>query len=140
MNESASGRRNSPSGLSIFLLCLAFGLALFTAWGPTFEHLSDPEWTQHQKLHVFREVFLATVFCLAGIALALGPLRKSRPYSLEAVGVLGIGVVAGFWVGLPITGIGKDELAPYINHGAQLAGLLGGYWLARSSQRGRRLP
>ena len=126
---------NKPSWLSIVLLCLAFGLALFTAWGPTFEHINDPQWTQHQQFHAFREIFLATVFSVVGIAVCLGPLRLGRAFSLEAVGLLGFGVVAGFWVGVPITGIGKSEIAPYVNHGIQLVSWAIGYGLAFAATR-----
>ena len=126
---------SKPSWLSISLLCLAFGLALFTAWGPTVEHLYDPQWTQHQQFHAFREVFLATVFSLMGITLCLGPLRKGQTFSLGAVGFVGFGVVAGFWVGVPITGIGKSEIAPYINHGIQLICWAVGFGLAYASIR-----
>ena len=135
MADPSSISVSKPSWLSISLLCLAFGLALFTAWGPTFEHLHDPQWTQHQRFHAFREIFLATVFSLVGIALCLGPLRKGQAFSLGVVGLLGFGVVAGFWVGVPITGIGKNEIAPYINHGIQLVCWAVGYGLAFAATR-----
>ena len=125
---------NQPSWLSLALLCVAFRLALLTAWGPTFEHLQDPGWTEHQKLHVFREIFLATVFSIVGIGLCLGPLRRGRAFSLQAVGLVGFGVVAGFWFGVPIIGIGKNDIAPYVNHGIQLVCLAVGYGLAYYSQ------
>ena len=101
--------------------------------GPTLEHVRDPLWTAHQQFHAFREVFLASVFSVAGIVLCLGPLRKGRPGALAAVAILGAGVVAGFWVGLPITGIGKAGVEPYVNHGIQLVALVAGCWIARSS-------
>ena len=109
----------------------AFGLALVTAWGPTFEHVSDPTWTPHQQFHAFREIFLATVFSIAGILISVGPLRQGKPGSLAIVALLGVGVVGGFWVGLPLTGVGKDEIAPYVNHGLQVATLTAGCLLSR---------
>ena len=124
--------------VAIGLLCLAFVLALFTAWGPTFEHLGDPLWAEHQKFHAFREIFLATVFSVAGIALCVGPLRTGRPHALTAVAVLGFGVVAGFWVGLPITGIGKGGIEPFVNHGLQAIALVAGCGIAYAS-RSRRV-
>ena len=136
MSESAGA--NKLMWTAIVLLCLAFGLALFTAWGPTFEHVYDPQWTQHQKFHAFREIFLATVFSLAGVFLCLGPLRRGRQLSLEGVVLVGFGVVAGFWVGVPITGIGKNEIAPYVNHGIQLLSWMMGCGLAFLAQKDRR--
>ena len=120
---------------SVLFFSTAFGLVLFTAWLPTFEHLSDPLWTEHQKLHVFREIFLATVFSVVGLALCFGPLRQGRALSPEAVGIVGFGVVAGFWVGVPITGLGKDEIAPYLNHGLQSLFVIVGSVLARVALR-----
>ncbi len=138
----SSEARKSPGCplAAIGLLCVAFGLALITAWVPTLEHTRDPLWTTHQKFHAFREVFLASVFSIAGLALCLGPLRTGRPHALSAVALLGVGVVAGFWVGLPITGIGKSEIAPYVNHGLQVIALAAGYAIARSSQVHRSRP
>ena len=121
---------------AISLLCAAFGLAIFTAWVPTFEHLGDPLWTQHQKLHVFREIFLVTVFSGIGIALCFGPLRNGQARSPEAVGLVGFGVVAGFWVGVPVTGVGKNEIAPFLNHGLQAVCLMVGYVLAHYALSG----
>ena len=121
------------SPVAIGLLCIAFGLALLTAWVPTFEHLGDPLWSEHQKFHAFREIFLATVFSVVGIALCLGPLRTGQPHALPAVAVLGFGVVAGFWVGLPVTGIGKGGIEPFVNHGLQAIALAAGWGIARSS-------
>ena len=134
-NDPAQGAGCPP--IAIALLCVTFGLALFTAWVPTGEHLSDDAWTAHQKFHAFREIFLASVFSVAGIALCLGPLRAGRPHALPAVGVLGVGVVAGFWVGLPITGIGKGGIEPFVNHGIQVVALAAGYGLAWSHARSR---
>ena len=119
--------------LAVGLLCLAFVLALLTAWSPTWEHIHDPSWTAHQRFHAFREIFLATVFSVAGLVVCLGPLRRNEPRALGAVALLGIGVVAGFWVGLPITGIGKGGIAPYVNHSLQVIALVAGCLLARSS-------
>ncbi len=123
--------------VAIALLCIAFGLAFFTALVPTGEHLVDDAWTTHQKFHAFREIFLASLFSVAGIALCLGPLRTGRPHALSAVGLLGVGVVAGFWVGLPITGIGKGGIEPFVNHGIQAIALAAGYGIARSHARSR---
>lgn len=119
--------------LAVGLLCLAFVLALLTAWAPTWEHIHDPSWSAHQRFHAFREIFLATVFSVAGLVVCLGPLRRYEPRALTAVALLGIGVVAGFWVGLPITGIGKAGIAPYVNHSLQVIALFVGYLLARSA-------
>ncbi|GAB5487550.1 MAG: hypothetical protein Pars2KO_11200 [Parasphingorhabdus sp.] len=116
--------------ISIALFCLAFLMVLFTAWVPTFAHINDVDWTDHQKLHVFREVFMATVFGLAGIVLCLGPLRSGAKMILHLVGLLCFGVVAGFWFGLPITGIGKSGVEPFINHGIQLAAMMLAYLMA----------
>ncbi len=121
----------SPSILAVALLCIAFGLVLLTAWFPTLEHISDPSWTGHQRFHAFREIFLASLFGTAGLVLCLGPLRRGEPRALAAVGFLGLGVVGGFWVGLPITGIGESGIEPYINHGLQLFTLTTGYLIAR---------
>ena len=143
MPESDSGAITAGSGcppLAVGLLCLAFALALFTAWVPTLEHVRDPLWTAHQKFHAFREIFLASVFSIAGIAICLGPLRTGRPHALSAVGLLGVGVVGGFWVGLPITGIGKAGPEPYVNHGLQAIALVAGYAIARSSSARRPHP
>ncbi len=122
---------------AIALLCLAFGLALFTALVPTGEHLADDAWTAHQKFHAFREIFLASVFSIAGVVLCLGPLRRGEPRALPAVGLLGVGVVAGFWVGLPITGIGKGGIEPFVNHGLQAIALAAGYGIAWAHVRSR---
>ncbi len=123
---------------AIALLCIAFGMALFTALVPTGEHLSDEAWTAHQKFHAFRELFLASLFSIAGIVLCLGPLRRGERHALSAVGLLGVGVVAGFWVGLPITGIGKGGIEPFANHGIQAIALGMGYGIARSHARSKR--
>ena len=135
MANQNSTPAHKPSRISILLLCLAFVMALFTAWGPTYEHISDPQWTEHQQFHAFREIFLATVFSLIGIAMCLGPLRRGEAFSLETVGLIGFGVVAGFWVGVPILGIGKSEIAPYVNHGIQLVCLVVGTGLAYAAIR-----
>ena len=123
--------------VAIALLCIAFGMALFTALVPTGEHLSDDAWTTHQKFHAFREIFLASLFSIAGIALCLGPLRTGQPHALSGVGLLGVGVVAGFWVGLPITGIGKGGIEPFVNHGIQAIALAAGYGIARAHAKSR---
>ena len=123
--------KTSTPILAIILLCIAFGLALLTAWGPTLGHISDPQWTAHQQFHAFREIFLASVFSITGIIFCLGPLRKGKSNVLALVAILGFGVVGGFWVGLPITGVGKDDWRPYANHGLQLATLLAGLVIAR---------
>ena len=132
--------RASPPLVAIVLLCIAFGLALLTAWGPTLEHLNDPTWTIHQKFHAFREIFLASVFAIAGIVLSLGPLRMGRANSLTAVGILGLGVVGGFWAGLPITGVGKAGWEPFANHGLQLAALIAGYVIAHHASPVGAMP
>ena len=67
--------------------------------------------------------------------LCLGPLRTGAAWALPAVGVLGVGVVAGFWVGLPITGIGKGGIEPFVNHGIQAIALVGGYAIAHRHTR-----
>jgi len=126
--------------VAIALLCIAFALALFTALVPTGEHLSDEAWNAHQKFHAFREIFLVSLFSITGIALCLGPLRTGRPNALPAVGLLGVGVVAGFWVGLPFTGIGKSGIEPFVNHGLQVITLVVGYGIARSHARSRSRP
>ena len=143
MSAGDSGYPGESQGcppVAIGLLCIAFGLALFTAWVPTLEHIRDPLWTAHQKFHAFREIFLASVFSIAGLALCLGPLRTGRPHVLPAVALLGVGVVAGFWVGLPITGIGKAGFEPYVNHGLQAITLVAGCVIARSSPTHRSQP
>ena len=132
-NITSTEKTASPPVLAVALLCIAFGLVLLTAWSPTLEHISDPMWTGHQRFHAFREIFMASFFGTAGLVLCLGPLRKGEPRSLAAVGFLGIGVVGGFWVGLPITGIGESGFEPYINHGLQLFTLTTGYLIARSA-------
>ncbi len=136
----SAGQDDGYPPVAIGLLCIAFGLALFTAWVPTLEDIRDPLWTAHQKFHAFREIFLASVFSIAGLALCLGPLRRGRPHALPAVALLGIGVVAGFWVGLPITGIGKAGVEPFVNHGLQAITLATGYGIARSSSTHRSQP
>ncbi|MDJ0789618.1 MAG: hypothetical protein QNK05_22720 [Myxococcota bacterium] len=123
--------------LAVGLLCVAFGLALFTALVPTGEHLGDDAWTAHQKFHAFREIFLASLFSVTGIVLCLGPLRRGEPHALSAVALLGVGVVAGFWLGLPITGIGKGGVEPFVNHGVQAVALVAGYGIARSRSGSR---
>lgn len=138
MDSSYSDQAAGAPPIAIALLCIAFGLALFTALAPTGEHLFDEAWSTHQKFHAFREIFLATVFSVAGIALCLGPLRAGVAWALPAVGLLGVGVVAGFWVGLPITGIGKAGIEPFLNHGIQAIALAAGWWLASSRARSRR--
>lgn len=137
VDEATRESGASPPLLSIVLLCIAFGLALLTAWGPTFAHLGDAQWATHEKFHAWREIFLASVCSVAGILLCLGPLKRGEPNALMAVGVLGLAVVAGFWAGLPITGIGKAGWEPFANHGLQLAALIAGYVTARSAYRAR---
>ncbi len=134
-NITSTEKNVPPPLLAVALLCIAFGLVLFTAWIPTLEHISDPLWTGHQRFHAFREVFMASLFGTAGLVLCLGPLRKGEPRSLAVVGVLGIGVVGGFWVGLPITGMGKPGLEPYLNHGLQVLTLLAGCAIAYLASR-----
>ena len=80
----------------------------------------------------------ASLFSVAGIVLCLGPLRKGQPHALQAVGLLGVGVVAGFWVGLPVTGIGKGGVEPFVNHGIQAIALAAGYGIARAHVRSRQ--
>lgn len=135
-NSSAGvGDQTRPSILAIAILFAAFALSLVTAWGPTMEHITDPTWAEHQQFHAFREIFLASVFGIAGIVLCLGPLRRGEAAALKMVGLLGFGVVGGFWIGLPITGIGKSGPEPFINHGLQLFTLVTGYLLAWLSMR-----
>ena len=135
--EDSEGRDREDGAppLAIALLSIAFGLALFTALAPTGEHLFDEAWSTHQRFHAFREIFLASVFSVAGLLLCLGPLRTGAAWALPAVGVLGVGVVAGFWVGLPITGIGKGGIEPFVNHGIQAIALVGGYAIAHRHTR-----
>ena len=137
--ESANGlgQDGGCPPVAMVLLCIAFALALFTALVPTGEHLVDDAWNTHQKFHAFREIFLASLFSVTGIALCLGPLRTGQPHALPAVGLLGIGVVGGFWVGLPITGIGKGGIEPFVNHGIQAIALGAGYGIARAHARSR---
>ena len=135
--SNSLGRGSGCPSIAIALFCIAFGLALFTALVPTGEHLSDAAWSTHQKFHAFREIFLASLFSIAGIALCLGPLRMGQPHALPAVGLLGVGVVAGFWLGLPITGIGKGGIEPFVNHGIQAIALAAGYGIARTHARSR---
>ncbi len=59
MNITSTEKNVPPPLLAVALLCIAFGLVLFTAWFPTLEHMSDPVWTGHQRFHAFREVFMA---------------------------------------------------------------------------------
>jgi len=123
--------RKSPPTLALSLLCIAFLTVIATALGPTLAHVNDLEWTEHQRFHAFREVFMASLFSCVGIALCLGPLRKGEAYALRAVGVLGFGLVGGFWLGLPLTGAGTSDMTPYINHGLQAFALFVGLFLAR---------
>ena len=134
-NITITQKSMAPPLLAVSLLCVSFALVLFTAWSPTLEHISDPSWTVHQRFHAFREVFMASLFGTAGLILCLGPLRKGEPRSLAVVGFLGIGVIGGFWVGLPITGIGEPGPEPYLNHGLQAVTLLAGCAIAHSASR-----
>ncbi len=137
-NITSTEKPVSPPLLAVVLLCIAFGLVLVTAWFPTLEHTADPVWTEHQRFHAFREVFLASFFGIAGLVLCLGPLRKGERRSLAVVGLLGLGVVGGFWAGLPITGIGEPGPEPYLNHGVQAITLIAGWTIAHSASRRSR--
>ena len=110
-----------PPLTAVILFCISFLLVLMTAWGPTLEHIGDPFWAPHQEFHAFREIFMATFFGTTGL------------YSAWVLYVifLGIGTVAGLFVGLPITGIGKSGIEPFINHGLQELTLLIGYFVYR---------
>ncbi len=134
-NITSTEENRPPPLLAVSLLFVAFGLALLTAWFPTLEHLADPSWTGHQRFHAFREIFMASFFGIAGLVLCQGPFRRGEPRSLAVVGLLGLGVVGGFWVGLPITGAGKSGLEPYLNHGLQALTLLVGCAIAHSASR-----
>lgn len=120
-----------PPLIATIMFCCAFLLVLITAWGPTLEHVDDPFWRPHQQFHALRELFMATFFAGAGLWVCLGPLSKGRPHALNMVMLLGVGVVAGFFVGLPVTGIGKEGVEPFINHGLQLSFLLSGYFICK---------
>ncbi|BFM18169.1 hypothetical protein R50073_43520 [Maricurvus nonylphenolicus] len=78
---------------------------------------------------------MATLFSLTGLYLCLVPLRKGKKETLWIVAFLSAGLVLGFFVGLPITGIGKSGIEPYINHGLQLIAMIAGYLLCRSASR-----
>ena len=136
-NITTPEENRPPPLLAVSLLCLAFGLALLTVWSPTLEHLSDASWTGHQRFHAFREIFMASFFGIAGLIVCLGPFRKGEPRSLVLVGFLGLGVVGGFWLGLPITGIGKSGPEPYVNHGIQALSLVAACAIAHFASRRR---
>lgn len=40
-NITITEKNMAPPLLAVALLCVAFGLVLFTAWSPTLEHISD---------------------------------------------------------------------------------------------------
>ncbi len=124
-----------PPNSAIILLCISFLLVLITAWGPTIEHIGDTAWAPHQEFHAFREIFLATFFSLGGLYICLGSLRKGESGALGKVVFLGIGVVSGFFMGLPITGIGKAGIEPFINHGLQVITLVSGALMCQYSSR-----
>ena len=131
MSNGDAGDGAKPAPISaVILFCIAFALALFTDWVPTLAHLSDPTWTIHQKFHAWREIFMSTAMSVTGIVMCVGPMRKGKPGTLAIVTFLGIVVVGGFWVGVPITGIGVPVAKPYANHGLQLAALCGGILVA----------
>ncbi len=123
--------------LALTLLCLAFAAAIATALGPTLGHVGETEWPVHAQFHALREVFLASFFSTVGVALCLGPLRKRRPWAWWAVLIVGVGVVGGFWLGVPFTGVGMAEVGPWVNHGLQLVLFASGIVLARR-ELGRR--
>lgn len=119
--------------VGVALFATSFCLILVTAWGPTFGHIGESSWSIHQEFHAFREIFMVTFFGLAGLYLCLGPLRRGEEKTLGMVLFLCLGLVMGFFVGLPVTGIGKPGVEPLINHGLQLVAMIAGYILCRLS-------